>query len=285
VSVYRDDASGLAARLADLRAAWVAKAADVPEAAQDAFVARMRRLWAGRVGVASVAVMVAAIVVSICLNPDALLPMPERGHHDLGLHAASMMVGLVLLSLLVMAGLVVAKLFGYVFGDQVAKRRLRRLLAGETQEMDPVRALAFLAEETPRRVLLEEAQRLERATVLGHVASAPWPTFMLVFMFLARILGDARGVWLQYGLFMGAAWLFQAAVGAMTLYSMREPGAWSWWRAERKVWAGFLGFVMVMATIGQLPAFGWLLGVHVVTVGFRAHWVRRDVLRERAALC
>lgn len=285
MSAYREDASGLAARLADLRAAWIANAADVPPAAQDAFVSRMRRLWAARVGVASVVLMACAIVVSIAWNPEALQPAPARGHHDFGDGQAALLAGIVVASLLLMIALVAAKLGGYAVGEHLAKRRLRTLLAGDTGTMEPLRALAFLAEETPRRVLLEEAQRLERATVLMHVASAPWPTFMLAFIFLARFMGDARGVWLELGIFMGAAWLLQAAAGALTLYSMRTPGAWSWWRAERKVWAGFLGFVVLMAMITRLPAPGWLLGVHVVTVGFRAHWVRGDVLRERAALC
>lgn len=282
MSVYRDDASGLAARLADLRAAWAANAAEVPAAAQEAFVARSRRLWAARVGVAMVLLMIGSIVVSLVTRPAPYVPVGAAHAHDLGEDSPLMLIGSAFFSLMLMAAVVVAKFLGYVYGEHAAKLRLRTLLAGDTGAMDPVRALAYLTEETPRRLLAAEAQRLERASVLAHLASAPWPTFMLACSFLIRFFGDPPGVWLDGIPFMGILWLVQGGACALTLSTLRGSGGWPTWARDLCV---TLSIVALIAAFIGMPATGYFLLVHVITLGFRAVWVRGDVLRERAALC
>jgi hypothetical protein len=283
MSVYRDDPSGLAARLADLRAVWQASAAEASAVAQSAIVRRASRLWAARVGVAIVALLVASLVVSLATGwPAAQVRPLVHGHVDDNGPAMMLMVALPFFSVLAMLGIAVAKHLGGICGEHVAKRRLRTLLAGDTSAMEPARALAYLTEETPGRVLLEEGRRLERASILLHLATSPWATFMLVFMFLARFVGDARGIWLQFGIFMAAVWLVQVAAGAVLLTLLHRPRAWPSWKRDLVI---ILAVVALVAAIVEMPATGWFLLVHVITLGFRAHWLRRDVLLERAALC
>ena len=115
-----------------------------------------------------------------------------------------------------------------------------------------------------------------------HLVTSPWATFMLVFMFLARFAADANGVWLDWTLFMGTAWALQGVGVLLTLGSLAQPAYWRSWQRDLVV---TLSIVAAVAGFIGMPVTFWLLLVHVVTLGFRAAWVRGDVLRERAALC
>ena len=152
MSVYREDDSGLAARLADRRAAWAASAAQVSAEAQGAIVARSGRVWAGRVGAVLAALMIVGICASLLYPPAPYVSPPSHGHVDDG-RALLLMVAVPFFSVLLFVGVVAAKLGGSMYGEHLARRRIVTLLAGDTSAMDPVRALAYLTEETPRRAL------------------------------------------------------------------------------------------------------------------------------------
>jgi hypothetical protein len=234
------------------------------------------------VGLAIVALMVAAIVLDLLLHPQALCRHP-RGARKISAESPALVL------------MVAVPFFSVLLAVAIAARSLAASSTASTWAASasaPARGRHGGDGSGPRARLPERggapprARRrgrpLERAGLVLHVAASPWPTYCWCSCSCARFLADARGYWFEWAAFMGAVWL---AAGR-----------------RRRVLLALVAGVDQRVDVAARPAGGilhrrargrpspdaherLLPGRPLLTLGFRAGWLRGDVLRERAALC
>ncbi len=282
---YRDDAAGVQARLADLRATWLADAALVTPDVTEAIRARAARIGAGAAATLAHVLMLGYLLAGWMFpTPLTARPLPP-GDHPFNDGDMAAIVIVPMLGLIIFIAFTVLKIAGKRLVVRASQKHLERLLAGRVSTApDPVRELQLLVNQTPRRLLATAGARLEAPSMYGHVLGAAWPGFCVATITAAAIYEGGHLV-LPYDSWfasLGAMAAVQACAIGLALTVVRHG-------TRSPAWLAFLAALVLIAVAVGCFAMGSVLvtviAIQVATLAARGFALRWAILRERAALC
>ena len=261
MSAYRDDGPGVAARLADLRAAWAVAEAPGPDAIQ-AFAARGARLGAG-IAAAAVQGTLLVFLTVLTLVPELPLARPPLLGTGLALFGAYVAI----------------KLLGFAVGRRWARAHALRLVGGDGAPAEPLRAIAWFEQHPRRAVLRAPAQRLEPASAFLYLLSGHLFAFQLSVCALLA-LGETASR--SGGMLLGLLALLVLHLAAATAVLVGVAR-----RAPRSRLAFFLplGAAAVVYALSHPPVLGIALVFQALLLVIRAWRLHGQVVSERRWLC
>jgi hypothetical protein len=247
---YRDESSGLGARLADARERWQ-RVSLLTFDIQDGIGIRGARIGGG---VGALLGLFVLLVSAGWMVDHATIWVP-------------------------IGAFVLAKIAGKVLGRRMAERRAGELLAGAGAPADPMRAIAYFEEQTPKSVIARAAEQMETTSVVLHLLSGWW--FALQVLFVGLFLGDGGKAELAFSAYVGGLLLLHATAVAGTL-------AWVARGRDARRQAVLIAALAFAGTVACVVAseFGLLpLAIQLALLGIRAYLLQGAVLRERIRLC
>jgi hypothetical protein len=261
VSAYRDDGPGVAARLADMRAAWAMQDAPARDAIL-AFAARGGRIGAGLAATAVQGVLLVLLAL-VTLVPGVPLVRPSLFSSSLALFAAY----------------IALKLLGRWLGERRARRHALRLVGGEGAPGEPLRAIAYLEQQRRETVLAAPARRLEPASVFLHMLSGHLFAFQLS---VCAILGlgehDSRGGSMLLALL--ALLVLHLVAAAAVLFGLARRAPWPLLAILLP-----LGAAATVYALANPPVLGIALVFQAILLVVRGWRVHGLVVSERRWLC